>query len=165
MQSVFPADDEIEYHYFLGRYFKGTRKYGNPHGHGKMIELSGDVYEGDFVLGKRQGQGRMVFQNGDVYEGGWHDGRMHGEGTLVYGKTGNTYVGGFRHGRRHGRGRMEYAMAEDELKLCQICYEEDIDALFYDCGHVCACQTCAKQLEDCPICRKPVINVVKMFWT
>ncbi|KAI9882669.1 MAG: hypothetical protein M1823_005584 [Watsoniomyces obsoletus] len=165
MQSVFPPDDFIEYNYFLGHYFRGPRKYGSPHGIGKMIELNGDVYEGNFVLGKYQGEGRMLYQNSDIYEGGWHSGKMHGQGTFVYGKTGNTYVGGFRHGRRHGKGRMEYAMAEDELKLCQICYEEDIDALFYDCGHVCACQTCAKQLEDCPICRKPVINVVKMFWT
>ena len=165
MQGIPPETKMIENRYFSGKYYLGSRRYGHPHGSGKIIELNGDVYDGTFVLGLSQGQGRMHFQNGDRYEGSWLGGRMDGEGTMVYAKTGNTYVGGFKAGRRHGRGRMEYTMAEAELRLCQICYEEDIDSLFYDCGHVCSCLHCAKQLDDCPICRKPIINVVKMYFT
>ena len=165
LQAVFPADDVTEYRYFSGRAYSGSRKHGYFHGHGSVVEVNGDRYEGKFVLGKRQGQGRMQFHNGDEYEGDWKDDRMDGEGKYVYGKSGNTYVGGFRSGRRHGRGRMDYVVAEDELKMCQICYEEEIDCAFYDCGHVCACVRCAKQVEECPLCRKAVSVVIKIFWS
>jgi hypothetical protein len=165
LRFLLPADDVVDSKPFSGSAYTGSRRYGKYHGQGSLIELNGDAYDGNFVLGKRQGHGRMQFHNGDVYTGVWKAGRMHEHGTLVYARTGNTYVGGFQDGRRHGRGRMEYVMAEDDLRLCQICYEEDMDCLFYDCGHVCACMRCAKQLEDCPLCRKAVISVVKMYWT
>jgi hypothetical protein len=35
--------------------------------------------------------------------------------------------------------------------------------LFFDCGHVCSCVECARQCEICPICRRNVKQVVKMF--
>ena len=115
------------------------------------------------MTGSRHGHGVMTYQNGDVYSGDWVDDEHDGQGKMVYAKTGNTYVGGFRAGRRHGQGDMHFEVADEEQQLCQICYEAEMDCLFYDCGHVCACLPCAKQLASCPVCRKDVISVVKMF--
>lgn len=151
------------HNYFSSDFSCGQTKNGQWHGPGTFTDFNGDTYEGNFVAGRRDGKGRQHFQNHDVYEGDWKDDRMDGQGTMVYAKTGNTYVGGFKAGRRHGRGRMDYLVAEDEQQLCQICYEEDIDCLFYDCGHVCACIKCARQLENCPVCRKAIRSAVKMY--
>ncbi|KAI9870087.1 MAG: hypothetical protein M1830_004702 [Pleopsidium flavum] len=78
----------------------------------------------------------MTYQNGDIYEGAWLADKMHGEGKIVYAATGNTYVGGFKKGKRFGKGTMHYLVADEEMKACQICYESEQDALFYDCGHI-----------------------------
>ena len=143
--------------------FSGYVKNGQRHGPGTTTDFIGDTYEGNFVANRRDGKGRIVFQNHDVYEGDWKQDLMDGQGKMVYAKTGNTYVGGFKAGRRHGRGTMEYLVAEDEQQLCQICYEKDMDSLFYDCGHVCACIGCATALKHCPLCRKAIVSVVKMY--
>mmetsp|Transcript_8619 Transcript_8619/g.15254 ORF Transcript_8619/g.15254 Transcript_8619/m.15254 type:complete len:109 (-) Transcript_8619:119-445(-) len=49
---------------------------------------------------------------------------------------------------------------------CCICLDEDKDAVFIPCGHVCCCESCAKQIQGssehrCPICRGNVAQVVK----
>ncbi|KAI9825224.1 MAG: hypothetical protein M1832_001258 [Thelocarpon impressellum] len=149
--------------YFSGMAYTAQRKNGRLHGWGKFTYGNGDVYGGRKVAGRRHGQGVMQFANGDVYDGAWRADAMHGEGKMVYGTTGNTYVGGWRAGRRHGRGVMHFRVADEEQQLCQICYEGEVDALFYDCGHVCACVGCAKQLANCPVCRKRVVCVVRMY--
>jgi hypothetical protein len=107
----------------------------------------------------------MTFSNGDQYSGHWSHDQMDGQGKMVYAVTDNTYIGGFRQGKRHGKGVMYYEVADEQMDTCQICYEEEIDGLFYDCGHVCACMACAKRLDNCPVCRKVVKAVVKMYKT
>jgi hypothetical protein len=107
----------------------------------------------------------MTYQNGDVYEGAWLADQMHGEGKMIYAATGNTYIGGFKKGRRFGKGTMHYLVADEEMMSCQICYEGEQDALFYDCGHVCACVDCARQVDICPVCRRAVRAVVKIYRT
>ncbi|KAH0542586.1 hypothetical protein FGG08_002994 [Glutinoglossum americanum] len=151
--------------YFSGEQFSGHCKNGRKHGPGTFTYTNGDTYEGHFVADYRQGKGTMTFQNRDTYTGDWKNDVMDGEGKFVFHKTGNVYTGGFRAGRRHGRGTMEYLVADEEQNLCQICYEGEMDSLFYDCGHVCACVECAKQLENCPVCRKAIVSVVKIYRT
>ena len=105
----------------------------------------------------------MYYTNGDTYSGQWMDDLPNGQGKMVYAKTGNTYTGGWLNGKRHGKGTMYFEMADEDLETCRICYEAPIDALFYRCGHVVACEECAKQVEVCPICRTPVGAVVKIW--
>ena len=95
----------------------------------------------------------MNFANGDTYTGDWAHDEPHGEGKMVYARTGNTYQGGFKKRKRHGKGVMHFEVAD----------EEEMDSCFYDCGHVTACETCARQLDVCPICRKVIKGVVKMW--
>ncbi|KAI9814044.1 MAG: Alsin [Pycnora praestabilis] len=149
--------------HFSGQLFSGQKKKGRAHGHGEYTYANGDTYIGNFTAHERRGYGKMIYQNKDEYEGTFVNNQMEGEGKFVYHKTGNTYVGNFKAGRRHGKGTMHFVVADEEQALCQICYEGEQEALFYDCGHVCACMECARQLESCPVCRKNVIAVVKIF--
>ncbi|ODH29611.1 hypothetical protein ACO22_03715 [Paracoccidioides brasiliensis] len=148
---------------FNGEYYSGEFKKGYYHGKGTHISDTGATYTGDFVLGQRHGKGIMEFTSGDTYDGDWREDERHGQGTFIERKTGNKYVGGYRAGKRHGKGISYWEVADEEMDLCQICYSEDQDALFYSCGHVCACVSCAKQVDICPMCRKKVTSVVKIY--
>ena len=107
----------------------------------------------------------MIYANKDVYEGNWADNEPHGKGVMTYEKTKNVYDGGWKKGKRHGEGTMHFKVADEQEKLCQVCYEEEMNALFYACGHVCACEGCARQVDQCMICRERVRGVVKVRWT
>lgn len=146
--------------FYAGPIFKGL-SHGPSATH---ISSNGQTYHGPYVAGERSGdEGKMIYQNGDVYEGSWLKNEKHGQGSFVEKRTGNKYVGGFQSGKRWGNGTTYWEEADEQGDMCQICYGEEIDALFYDCGHVCACVDCAKQVDSCPICRKNVRQVVKMY--
>ena len=51
----------------------------------------------------------------------------------------------------------------DETDLCKICMESLIDCVLLDCGHMCSCIKCGKQLGECPICRQYVVKVIRVF--
>ncbi|KAL2846649.1 hypothetical protein BJY01DRAFT_173675 [Aspergillus pseudoustus] len=150
---------------FTSDYYSGEIMKGYYHGKGKHISDSAATYTGDYVLSKKHGNGLMEYPTGDTYDGDWYENQCHGQGTFIERKTGNKYVGGYKDGKRHGKGISYWEVADEEMDLCQICFGEEQDALFYDCGHVCACVTCARQVEICPICRKNILNVVKIYRT
>nr|ABK95241.1 unknown [Populus trichocarpa] len=47
--------------------------------------------------------------------------------------------------------------------LCVICLEQEYNAVFLPCGHMCCCITCCSQLSNCPLCRRRIEQVVKTF--
>ncbi|OSS43719.1 hypothetical protein B5807_11522 [Epicoccum nigrum] len=152
------------YDYFSSEYYKGEIKNGHRHGHGKMLYHSGATYQGTFQLGQRHGHGLYTFQNGDTYDGDWVDNQQHGSGTFVEAATGNTYVGGWKNDKKFGEGVTHWKNAQEEERLCRICWEEAADAAFYDCGHVVACLQCAKEVQSCPVCRKRVLCAMKLYY-
>jgi hypothetical protein len=150
---------------FTSDYYSGDFLKGYYHGRGKHFSGTGTVYEGDFIFGRRHGQGKMEYPTGDTYDGDWVEDVRHGQGTYIEKKTGNKYVGGYKDGKRHGKGISYWEVADEEADLCQICYSEEQNAVFCDCGHVCSCVTCAKQVDLCPICRKSIKSVIKIYRT
>ncbi|KAG7458153.1 hypothetical protein MATL_G00235100 [Megalops atlanticus] len=50
-----------------------------------------------------------------------------------------------------------------EALLCMLCCEEEIDSAFCPCGHMVCCQTCAAQLQSCPVCRSEVEHVQHVY--
>lgn len=148
--------------YFAQDYRSFALKYGRPHGPGTIIPLSGDSYTGNFMVGKKSGQGTMAYTNGDTYSGEWRADEPNGQGRMVYAKTGNVYTGGFKKRKRHGKGRMEYEVADEEMQLCSICYEKEMDAIFCFCGHVTSCEECARKVDFCPVCRAEVKRVITL---
>ena len=57
----------------------------------------------------------------------------------------------------------EGVAAEPDEKLCIICQEHFRDTVLLDCGHFGVCESCAKTLKNCPMCRGPVVKTVKTF--
>ncbi|CAF0730319.1 unnamed protein product [Brachionus calyciflorus] len=51
----------------------------------------------------------------------------------------------------------------DESDFCKICMESIIDCVLIECGHMCSCIKCGKQLAECPICRQNVVRVLRVF--
>lgn len=159
------SSKSVEISDFGGDYYFGPLLNGQRHGaHCKVITAKGDQYDGPLVAGQKMGEkGVMVYQNGDVYRGSWVDDKKEGQGELVEQRTGNRYVGGFENDKRWGKGITYWEVADQQAAQCQVCYFEEVDALFYRCGHVVACYSCAKQCSMCPICRKSIDAVVKMY--
>eukprot|EP00299_Pterocystis_sp_00344_P015937 c7975_g1_i2.p1 GENE.c7975_g1_i2~~c7975_g1_i2.p1 ORF type:complete len:561 (+),score=158.40 c7975_g1_i2:45-1685(+) len=50
---------------------------------------------------------------------------------------------------------------------CVVCAENDSDVVFFRCGHVCTCLTCAhlckSQSKVCPICRAPIQEFIRAY--
>ena len=151
--------------YFGTPYYSLSMQNAFAHGAGTMIATSGDAYVGNFVAGHKSGQGTMAYADQNMYVGSWAQDEPEGEGRMLYGKTGNVYEGGWKKGRRHGKGTMRFEVADEELSLCKICYESEMNALFYDCGHVAACDECARQVDHCPVCRRKVRAVCRIWKT
>jgi hypothetical protein len=154
----------FNYNYFSSQSYKGEVKNGHRHGHGMMIYHSGATYSGSFRLGQRHGHGLYTFQNGDTYDGDWVDDQQHGSGTFVEAATGNTYVGGWKNDKKFGEGVTHWKNAQEAERICRICWDEPAEAAFYDCGHVVACLTCAREVQNCPVCRKRVLSAMKLYY-
>lgn len=56
---------------------------------------------------------------------------------------------------------------EDRSNECSICMSNRVNAVIYRCGHMCMCFPCAKETHrrsgDCPICRTPIIDVIRCY--
>ncbi|XP_042187959.1 E3 ubiquitin-protein ligase MYLIP [Callorhinchus milii] len=50
-----------------------------------------------------------------------------------------------------------------EALLCMVCCGEEINTAFCPCGHMVCCDTCASQLQACPVCRSLVDHVQHVF--
>ncbi|GKU86658.1 hypothetical protein SLEP1_g1155 [Rubroshorea leprosula] len=47
--------------------------------------------------------------------------------------------------------------------LCVICLELKCNSVFVQCGHMCCCLSCSLPLTNCPLCRKQIEQVVKVY--
>ena len=60
-----------------------------------------------------------------------------------------------------------------ELRICKICFEQEINCVLLNCGHLAVCLSCANSMvqrvkaykAECPICRQPVQRVVETHWS
>eukprot|EP00993_Chasmostoma_nieuportense_P003534 NODE_4244_length_819_cov_58.072254_g4086_i0.p1 GENE.NODE_4244_length_819_cov_58.072254_g4086_i0~~NODE_4244_length_819_cov_58.072254_g4086_i0.p1 ORF type:complete len:233 (+),score=47.28 NODE_4244_length_819_cov_58.072254_g4086_i0:43-741(+) len=57
----------------------------------------------------------------------------------------------------------EETSAAEEGNRCKICFENEINCVLLECGHLCACFDCGKQLKQCPFCRQRILKVKKTF--
>ncbi|RWS14886.1 E3 ubiquitin-protein ligase RNF34-like protein [Dinothrombium tinctorium] len=51
----------------------------------------------------------------------------------------------------------------DDINLCKICMEREINCVLLECGHMVACSDCGKRLSECPICRQYVVRIIRTF--
>uniref|UniRef100_A0A2P2KYY4 Uncharacterized protein MANES_18G043400 n=1 Tax=Rhizophora mucronata TaxID=61149 RepID=A0A2P2KYY4_RHIMU len=66
--------------------------------------------------------------------------------------------------------RSSASSSEDlyDAKLCVICYDDQRNCFFIPCGHCATCYDCAKRIMDedtkmCPICRRSIHRVRRLF--
>ncbi|XP_021572333.1 E3 ubiquitin-protein ligase MYLIP [Carlito syrichta] len=50
-----------------------------------------------------------------------------------------------------------------EAMLCMVCCEKEINSTFCPCGHTVCCESCAAQLQSCPVCRSHVEHVQHVY--
>ena len=158
------ASGTLKLGYFGSEFYSGDILHGLPHGSGTATYHSGHTYTGSFALGQRQGHGLMMYATGDSYEGDWRAGVRHGTGTFVERETGNSYTGGWKADKRFGEGTTMWKRVQEVEHVCRVCWMEEADTAFYDCGHVVACSVCAGQVDTCPVCRKRVLARLKLFF-
>ncbi|XP_067312888.1 E3 ubiquitin-protein ligase NEURL1B isoform X2 [Pseudorasbora parva] len=51
---------------------------------------------------------------------------------------------------------------------CTVCFDQEVDTVIYTCGHMCLCSECGLRLKRqinacCPICRRPIKDVIKTY--
>ena len=46
---------------------------------------------------------------------------------------------------------------------CRICMDKQINAVFIPCGHMVACNECAENVQQCPICRGEIEHLQLVF--
>ncbi|KAM0910033.1 hypothetical protein ACQ4PT_014426 [Festuca glaucescens] len=49
------------------------------------------------------------------------------------------------------------------LEICVICLEQEYNAVFVPCGHMCCCMTCSSHVTNCPLCRRRIDQAVRAF--
>ena len=57
-------------------------------------------------------------------------------------------------------GKPAYVAVDDNE--CVVCFDNGIDTIFRDCGHIALCHGCATQLDKCPICRAPRASLERL---
>uniref|UniRef100_A0A6C0BQ07 RING-type domain-containing protein n=1 Tax=viral metagenome TaxID=1070528 RepID=A0A6C0BQ07_9ZZZZ len=56
----------------------------------------------------------------------------------------------------------EDEIAENDANTCCVCMVYQKNTVF-QCGHLQTCQTCAKQLTQCPICRQTIQQCIRVY--
>lgn len=57
-----------------------TGPYAEPHGHGVLYKQDGGYLACSFINGEAKGKGRLIESSGQVYEGAILNGIKHGKG-------------------------------------------------------------------------------------
>ena len=52
---------------------------------------------------------------------------------------------------------------QGEEQPCVICLTQRRNVVILDCGHICACRSCAMRVDICPICRARIVRLVPTY--
>ena len=56
--------------------------------------------------------------------------------------------------------------AEEEENVCVVCFDSKVDCVLLECGHAVVCLACSGGLKgECPMCRRPITRIVKLFYS
>ena len=53
--------------------------------------------------------------------------------------------------------------AFDPQGACVVCMDRPRNVVILDCGHICCCLECARQVNNCPVCRRPIARLVPTY--
>ena len=100
-----------------GDIYEGEIKESKFNGKGKLKNVEGDFYEGDFLDGQKTGFCKIIFADNTIYEGGIEKGLFNGKGNIKY-INGIEYDGNFSGSTFNGYGK---------IKNNEECYEGNFD--------------------------------------
>jgi hypothetical protein len=52
-----------------------------------------------------------------------------------------------------------------DLSLCSVCMDKPPEVVMVPCGHIYACEPCGKKLRECALCREPVAQVLRVYYS
>jgi len=52
-----------------------------------------------------------------------------------------------------------------DLTQCSVCMDRSPEVVMVPCGHIYACEACGKQLQECALCRQPVTQVLRVYYS
>ncbi|XP_026890975.1 E3 ubiquitin-protein ligase LRSAM1 isoform X2 [Acinonyx jubatus] len=55
------------------------------------------------------------------------------------------------------------AELEVQTSECVVCLEQEAQMIFLNCGHVCCCQQCCQPLRTCPLCRREIVQRLRIY--
>lgn len=87
-----------------GSIYKGFFHNNKMEGRGRLLNINGFVYEGEFKKGLSNGYGKYVALDGTTYKGAWIEDKQNGLGDIIY-PNGSRYTGNFFHGKKNGQGK------------------------------------------------------------
>lgn len=59
--------------------------------------------------------------------------------------------------------QVEPVVDEEDENLCVVCLEKPISHVLIPCGHMCVCEDCAGKLHECPLDRRVIDSVTKVY--
>ena len=95
--------------YYLsdGSIYKGFFCNNKMEGRGRIININGFVYEGEFKNGHSNGYGKYIALDGTTYKGTWLNDKQNGIGNEIY-PDGSFYSGNFKNGKKNGNGKLVF---------------------------------------------------------
>ena len=95
--------------YYLsdGSIYKGFFHNNKMEGRGRIVNIKGFIYEGEFKNGHSNGYGKYVALDGTSYKGTWLDNKQNGIGNEIY-PDGSFYNGYFKDGKKNGNGKLVF---------------------------------------------------------
>ena len=80
----------------IGGTYEGQINFNNePHGLGRYVTKTGEIYEGQWKFSEENGFGRRIWNSGEYYIGMWKDFKFDGPGKFVY-KDGSEDKGNWK---------------------------------------------------------------------
>ena len=58
--------------------------------------------------------------------------------------------------------RLQALEQKHQERLCVVCMEREKALALDGCGHMHTCAACGEGLEDCPVCRAPVLQRIQV---
>lgn len=97
--------------FISGGIYEGIFLNGRLNGLGKISYPEGCIVEGIFRDDKLNGQGKISYPNGVMIEGIFENDELNGQGKINY-SEGNIVEGIFKDGKLNGKGKIQYSNGE-----------------------------------------------------
>jgi len=53
--------------------------------------------------------------------------------------------------------------SDDDANSCVVCFDNPVEVVLLECGHLCLCSECSQKMNMCPVCRGSISRVVKVY--